>query len=93
MEIDCGLPVEAYLKRNKCKKIVTKQLPCGHTIETECHKIPEGCSIKVIKRMPCDHEQKMRCDENPKEYFSKNGCKVPCNAILECGHECPNNCG
>ena len=52
---DCGV----------CKEIVTKELPCKHTVEVECWVDISSltCSEPCERKLPCDHLCTQRCGD------------------------------
>ncbi|KAK7114307.1 NFX1-type zinc finger-containing protein 1-like [Littorina saxatilis] len=78
-----------------CKEPCQGMLSCGHKCSGQCgvclkekHHILK-CSEEVEKVWPCGHLVKSACHTPQGEL----PCKHPCDASLDCGHQCPGTCG
>ena len=91
--LDCGhtmtLECSDDVKTAKCKGQCVKTLDCGHQCQAACSA---PCTVKcmeLVKKtdLSCGHENTMACSATQKD------CTVPCNTLLECGHNCSGKCG
>mmetsp|Transcript_13248 Transcript_13248/g.23752 ORF Transcript_13248/g.23752 Transcript_13248/m.23752 type:complete len:1826 (+) Transcript_13248:159-5636(+) len=75
----------------ECLERVSRELPCGHKREMECHKDPlqASCMVLTEKTFSCGHKNKIRCSEPEEE----SECTFVCGKDLACGHLCSGKCG
>ncbi|KAH3711004.1 NFX1-type zinc finger-containing protein 1-like [Dreissena polymorpha] len=75
----------------KCGKLVTRELLCGHEMVMQCHLKTHNqkCEQLVTRKLLCGHEIVMQCYMDVASVI----CVVNCNAIHECGHPCSGKCG
>ena len=76
-------------KTGNCRKLVIKELPCGHTAGLiECGINNYRCRVEVLKDEVCGHKQFLPC------YRAKSPqvCETKCGKKLQCGHVCSRTC-
>jgi hypothetical protein len=72
-----------------CDEICSKILTCGHPCIKKCHNDEKhDCNkTQMIKLSSCGHTAEKKCVDDRKPF-----CNVPCEAILNCGHQCSGTC-
>ncbi|XP_013414130.1 NFX1-type zinc finger-containing protein 1-like [Lingula anatina] len=95
--LDCGHvcarrchPYDLDHQLYTCEKPCEKPCDVGHkTCKRECFEICSPCSFIVTVRLPkCHHEILTECHRDPDDII----CPIPCERLLNCGHECKNLC-
>ena len=101
--LDCGHacdrpchPSDVYHDRShekgQCGKLCFKCCSNEHQCKEVCHyprRCPK-CPEVMLKTVPqCGHEQPMACSVDPATF----SCSVKCEKVLQCGHNCSNQCG
>ena len=101
--LDCGHacdrpchPSDVYHDRShekgQCGKLCFKCCSNEHQCKEVCHfprRCPK-CPEVMLKTVPqCGHEQPMPCSVDPATF----SCSVKCEKVLQCGHNCSNQCG
>ncbi|XP_013414142.1 NFX1-type zinc finger-containing protein 1-like [Lingula anatina] len=83
-------PYDLDHKLYKCEKPCEKPCDIGHkTCKRKCFEICSPCSFIVNARLPkCHHEILTECHRDPDNII----CPIPCERLLNCGHECKNLC-
>ena len=77
--------------KGECVKMCLNRCPNEHTCFLKCHH-PRNCMCqhKMLKKVPkCGHEQQIPCSVDPDDF----ACRMKCEKILPCGHNCPKECG
>ncbi|KAL9976038.1 hypothetical protein ACROYT_G013272 [Oculina patagonica] len=91
-ETPCHVSDQSH-KKGWCSKLcLMKCCPDEHQCQSRCHypRSCPKCPQPVIKTVPkCSHEQPIPCSMDPAEF----SCKVKCEKILTCGHNCQEECG
>lgn len=77
----------------RCRYLVSKTLPCGHSNEVECFKDPEeiSCSIRCGKALECGDICNGTCGKCLQGRLHVQ-CKKKCGRVLVCGHSCDFPC-
>ncbi|XP_041378518.1 NFX1-type zinc finger-containing protein 1-like [Gigantopelta aegis] len=91
----CGHTQEILCYRDprseQCKERCTKKLDCGHVCQRKCGErcnTPSNCMELVKIDARCGHNIQIACFTR-----SNPDCRVPCQGILKCGHQCKGMCG
>ena len=81
----CSVDVNTAKCVERCEKI----LECNHRCQAKCSAACTKQCMELIKKtdLSCGHENTMACSAVQKD------CRVPCSALLECGHPCVGKCG
>lgn len=90
IKIHCHMRDQAI----KCTARCDKLLLCGHKCSDICSRTCSAvCNQTVIMKSPiCGHTITVECRfKNRSEELMKN-CNKPCNAILDCNHNCKGTC-
>ena len=91
--LNCGhkkdLPCSDDPDIAKCKEQCEKTLICGHRCQAVCSAPCTKLCMQLVKKtdLSCGHENTIACSATQKD------CRVPCEALLECGHHCVGKCG
>ena len=73
-----------------CTHPCSETLHCGHICQELCSKpCTMVCRVKVEKELPCGHLADVPCFLD----VSAVKCREPCDAVLDCGHQCSGQCG
>ncbi|KAK3595714.1 hypothetical protein CHS0354_025336 [Potamilus streckersoni] len=75
----------------KCDERCHKELTCGHICQRRCGEEcndEDDCTELVKVTGKCGHECQVACSHQ--KHFR---CKIPCRAVLDCGHLCSGTCG
>ncbi|KAG2458417.1 ZNFX1 protein, partial [Polypterus senegalus] len=89
--VPCSLPADKFI----CTEPCTKTLECGHQC---CRICGETCTYKCPKNVTidlgCGHEKSIVCLQKEDILCKKISvsCLVPCETLLNCGHQCTGNC-
>ncbi|XP_068673108.1 NFX1-type zinc finger-containing protein 1-like isoform X2 [Montipora foliosa] len=79
-------------RTSECRKPCPNKCPNEHPCTDSCHYPREcpPCLYTVYKKVPkCGHEQSVPCSVDPITFQ----CKMKCEKLLPCGHDCPRECG
>ena len=84
---------DQFHQKGWCTKLcLMKCCPSEHECQWQCHyprSCPE-CRHPVLKTVPqCGHEQLVPCSIDPEKF----SCRVKCEKILACRHNCQEECG
>ena len=84
-DMHCGKPREKV----RCKEQCEDKLDCGHQCQAKCGEPCTRHCMELVKKedWSCGHTSTAACSA------TQANCKVPCGAILECGHPCTGTCG
>ena len=78
--------------KDECFKMCLNRCPNEHQCLCRCHyphKCPR-CRYKMSKTvLKCGHEQQIPCSVDPKNF----SCRMKCEKMLPCEHNCRNECG
>lgn len=86
VEIPCSADPATF----QCPRLCEKLLKCGHGCQNPCSEhCTRKCNVKVERTLTCGHTVQAPCYE-PLDAIK---CHEPCNASLECGHQCVGTCG
>ena len=90
---NCFKNCEASKIKRDLSLICNKSKSCGHPCLGEIGKdcVLTPCSFYKSKQLSCDHELKFFCSLPVADSLAIH-CKVKCNSILKCGHECQGKC-
>lgn len=89
-DVPCHLDAALALCDERCEK----KLPCGHRCAKKCSEpCAAECTAQVKRKWPCGHETQDDCYITAQQYMLRGRCKVPCNVLLACGHQCSGTCG
>ncbi|XP_057868055.2 uncharacterized protein LOC131075241 isoform X1 [Cryptomeria japonica] len=94
---DCGHPCRSKCGRPcpPCRKLVMKDLPCGHKASLPCCDDPANFSCKEpcgkVRSPGCEHICRGTC-ASCKQGTSHIPCKERCSRDLPCGHQCMAGC-
>ena len=78
--------------KDVCVKMCLNRCPNEHLCLCRCHYPNDcpRCQNKMSKTVPnCGHEQTILCSVDPEDF----SCRMKCEKVLPCGHNCPNECG
>ena len=79
-------------QKGECVKRCLTRCPNDHPCLLRCHH-PRDCAMcqhMMLKKVPkCGHEQRILCSIDPEDF----SCRMKCEKILPCGHNCPKECG
>ncbi|KAH3710991.1 hypothetical protein DPMN_070490 [Dreissena polymorpha] len=75
----------------KCEKLVTRELLCGHKMVMQCQSEANSqkCKELVTRELLCGHKKVLQCHVD----IASVKCSVDCNVVHECGHPCSGKCG
>ena len=103
-DIKCSSPCEAILNcghncrevcsqpcTKKCREIIPKDLPCGHTINVKCHILEPVCTVPCGVLLDCGHTCPGTCGACHRGRLHVQ-CTSVCKRPLVCGHECDFPC-
>ena len=81
----CGKGAERVTCTSPCRNT----LPCRHRCQEKCGKPCTKQCQELVKRndWPCRHDVNVACSATPVD------CPIPCQATLECNHQCSGTCG
>ena len=72
-----------------CPRPCRKLLNCGHICQEICSRpCTRYCRVDVEKELPCGHIGRVSCFTNESTVM----CEMPCEVVLDCGHQCAGNC-
>ncbi len=75
----------------RCRKLVQKDLPCGHTVETMCCVAEPICSEPCSELLDCEHTCSGTCGLCFQGRLHMQ-CQSVCERLLVCGHKCSFPC-
>lgn len=83
-------------KRTDCRGRCNHVFPCGHTCTKDCGVLDCGSCMTLIEiPLACRHggTNLVKCSVSEEEKWrAMYMCKKPCNADLDCGHKCMEQC-